>query len=195
MVQSIFNRIIIQYFNYYLFAREFNAPVCSVNQKYSDYGDVILALSISQGNTMKLKQTVIIHANAETLFDLTQDYDKRKLWDTLMGDIQLLGELPIQKGTQLKYTANNGFSMIVEYQNYKRPTIASIKMISTSLLFAEFAGGWRFEPLDDTHTKITLAYHIKARFLPRLTTPILVKLFAKENQKRFDTLKQFIENQ
>lgn len=85
--------------------------------------------------------------------------------------------------------------MIVEYQNYKHPTIAFIKMISHSLLFAEFAGGWRFEQLDNTHTKITLAYHIKARFLPKLLTPILVKIFTKENEKRFNALKNFIENQ
>lgn len=39
---------------------------------------------------MKTKQTIIIPANIEYVFDLTQDYAKRKHWDSLMGEIELL---------------------------------------------------------------------------------------------------------
>lgn len=140
---------------------------------------------------MKLKQTVIIPANINYVFDLTQDYDKRKEWDTPMGEIRLLTPLPIGKGSQLKYIANNGFGMVVEYQNYQRPKIASIRMISDSKIFAHFGGGWRFEPIDDTTTKITLAYSFDAKFLPKLLNPILGKIFARENRKRFNQLKAY----
>lgn len=144
---------------------------------------------------MKTKQSIIIPANIEYVFDLTQDYEKRKYWDSLMGEIKLLTPLPIKKGTQLRYTANNGFGMTVEYQNYDRPKIASIRMVSNSYVFSQFGGGWRFEKIDDHCTKITFAYSFESKFLPKIINPLLSKIFTWENKKRFEKLKRYIATQ
>lgn len=141
---------------------------------------------------MKTKQTIIIPANIEYVFDLTQDYAKRKHWDSLMGEIELLTPLPIQKGTQLRYTAKNGFAMTVEYQNYDRPKIASIRIISDSRLFLQFGGGWRFKAIDEHSTEVIFAYSFEVKFLPKMMNPIFAKIFAWENKKRFKKLKRFV---
>lgn len=142
---------------------------------------------------MKLKHSLIIEASNEYLFDLTQDYSKRKAWDSLIKDIKLLTPLPIGKGSQLEYTANNGLTMVVEYQNYQRPTIASIRMISDSRLFAHFGGGWQFKALDKHLTKVTFAYSFEIAVLPKLLNPIFAKIFLWENQKRFKALKKYAQ--
>lgn len=142
---------------------------------------------------MKTKQSIIIPANVSYLFDLTQDYDKRKHWDSLMGEIELLTPLPIRQGSQLRYTACNGLSMVVEYQNYNRPNIASIRMISDSRLFSQFGGGWRFKAMGDNVTEITFAYSFQVKFLPKLMNPIFAKIFAWENRKRFQRLKRYVK--
>lgn len=78
--------------------------------------------------------------SAERLFDLTQDYSVRRLWDPFPDGYRFIPPAHgPEVGALLEVRAKNGQSMIVRYVSYNRPRAAAIEMISgePSLLVAQ----------------------------------------------------------
>ncbi len=134
-----------------------------------------------------------IKANNLYLFDLTQDYEQRKQWDSLMKSAELLTPAPVGKGSQLRYTTYTGMSMLVQYCSYKRGKIASINMINDDWLLKKFAGGWRFNFIDEHTTEVIFAYSFEIKIFPKLMNTIFAYFFRWENKRRINKLKKFAE--
>ncbi len=110
-----------------------------------------------------------------------------------MKSAELLTPAPVGKGSKLRYTTYTGMSMLVQYCSYKRGKIASINMISDDWLLKKFAGGWRFNIVDDHTTEVIFAYSFESKFLPKLMNPLFSRFFRWENKRRIDKLKTFAE--
>jgi hypothetical protein len=150
---------------------------------------------------MTLEHTLAIAAPAEDLFDLTQDYDRRRLWDRF-----LLLAVPINRpwgepfrpavGAQVRCYAWLGPHMDVEYVSCACPRVAAVKMIHGPKIVRRFAGSWLFRPScpqSPGKTLVTFRYHFIAR--PRCLTRMLGWWFAWETKRRLLALKRFAESQ
>jgi hypothetical protein len=62
-------------------------------------------------------------------------------------------------------------------------------------LIESFAGSWRFVPEGEGATRVVFKYQVRARprWLARLLTPILTRVFAHDVRKRLAGLKEAVE--
>jgi hypothetical protein len=78
---------------------------------------------------MLIKYDVTIRATPKTLFELTQDYDKRALWDPLTSEARLVNATVAAKGELVRCTARNGMSMDTIYVAYEPDKVAAVKLV------------------------------------------------------------------
>src|SRR5690349_13953355 len=102
---------------------------------------------------IKFKETIFIEAAAELVFDLTQDYTKRLIWDTFLKSATLVeGAKNAAKGVKAYCVAKNGLGMTTEYVTYNRPKVTAVKMITGPYLFKSFLGSWLFQEIGANKT-------------------------------------------
>lgn len=144
---------------------------------------------------MNIRYEFEVHASARFLFELTQDYARRPLWDPLTGQAALLNAERPSKGALLRYTASNGLTMDTEYISYKPFEVAAFKMVAGPRFFDRFAGSWQFTAVAPERTRVLFSYHIttKPRWLSWLLTPIVVLAFKRETRKRIRGLISYAE--
>ncbi|ABC32219.1 Oligoketide cyclase/lipid transport protein [Hahella chejuensis KCTC 2396] len=129
------------------------------------------------------------------LFDLSQDYSKRLAWDPFPESYRFINGTQPAKGLQLEIVAKNGFSMVVEYVSYKRPSVVAIKMVKGPWAFAKFAGSWSFQQISPDSSKVTFKYHIigAPSWLRPIVTPVINFIFGRSAKRRLSALKQYAE--
>lgn len=144
---------------------------------------------------MNIKYSVEINATAKELFELTQDYSKRTLWDPLTNEAFLVNADTAADGELVRCTAKNGMSMDTVYVSYKPNKVAAVKLIKGPYIFDKFAGGWRFDELSPNKTLVKFSYTIttKPKWLSWLLTPLVVAGFRHETRKRIRALKAYAE--
>jgi ribosome-associated toxin RatA of RatAB toxin-antitoxin module len=144
---------------------------------------------------MNIRYEFEVRASARFLFELTQDYSCRPLWDPLTRQATLLNADRPSKGVLLRYTASNGLTMDTEYVSYKPFEVAAFKMVAGPRFFDRFAGGWQFKELAPNRTHVLFSYYIttKPRWLSWLLTPIVVFGFKRETKRRIRALILYAE--
>ena len=142
----------------------------------------------------KVKYELIIDAPPKQVFEVSQDYSIRHLWDPFPERIELLdGKKSISKGVKALVVAKNGLKMVVEFiQVSERHT--AIKMIKGPFYLSSFAGSWVFKEYD-CKTKAVFVYSIgiKKYMFPVFAEKIAAIYFTKEVKKRLDGLKKYCE--
>jgi hypothetical protein len=137
-----------------------------------------------------------IRAGRAALFDLTQDYGRRLLWDPFLTEARLLGgaTAPVV-GVRAWCVAWYGLGMETEYVAYAPPRLAAVRMTRGPAVLAAFAGSWRFEEQGPGATRVVFRYHLKAwpRWLRPLLDPVLAAVFAQDTRLRLGALKQAAE--
>ena len=92
------------------------------------------------------KATVFIAASRETVWDFTQDYSKRHLWDSTIRSAHLIQEHP-------RVAFITGMAMLTCELHYKlddRPVKTSLAMMNTkSPIIAGGGGYWHYEAKDN----------------------------------------------
>lgn len=138
----------------------------------------------------------LIHASAKALFELTQDYAKRALWDPFTPEAHLIHAAVPGEGAIARCTDRHGFSMDTVYVSYRPDEVAAVKMVKGPYIFDQFAGGWRFKALSPTETLVKFRYNLRAkpRGLSWLLTPLLGWIFRYETLKRLRALKRYAES-
>ena len=87
----------------------------------------------------KFTATILIDESPEQVFDFTQDYNKRLIWDTFLKKADLIeGATIASKGVKAYCVAKNGLGMVTEYVTYNRPKVTAIKMTDGPYMFKFF---------------------------------------------------------
>jgi ribosome-associated toxin RatA of RatAB toxin-antitoxin module len=108
---------------------------------------------------LRLKASLSIDAEVETVFDFTQDYTKRLQWDTFLKRADLMeGALYPGIGVKAYCVAKNGLGMITEYITFNRPKVTAIKMKKGPYMFRSFTGSWTFKEIRPGQTEVIFLY-------------------------------------
>jgi Polyketide cyclase / dehydrase and lipid transport len=143
-----------------------------------------------------IEYEVTIHASPEFVYEVSQDYSVRYLWDPFPEKIELLhGATSITKGTKVFVLAKSGLKMEVEFVQHDPPTTAAIKMIRGPFFLQSFAGSWVFKPTDSGSTRARFVYSIKAKkwALPFITDRLASWYFSSAIRRRLNGLKAYCE--
>jgi hypothetical protein len=145
--------------------------------------------------SIKFTESIIIEDNAQNVFDFTQDYNKRLLWDTFLKKADLInGAIKPDKGVKVLCIAKNGIGMETEYVTFKRPNVTAIKMTKGPYMFNSFLGSWSFKTLTENKTEVIFLYSFSLSFPFNLFENFIKNNLQKNVKKRLIDLKCNIEN-
>jgi ribosome-associated toxin RatA of RatAB toxin-antitoxin module len=141
-------------------------------------------------NSAKFSESIDIAANAELIFDYTQDYKNRLQWDTFLTEAYLLDHAThADKGVRAWCVSRNGLGMETQYVSFNRPKVTAIKMTKGPYLFREFAASWTFKEDISGHTKVTFLYSFSLRFPFNLANFFIKKILQRNVRQRLVDLK------
>ena len=141
-----------------------------------------------------VRDSLDIDVGAVEVFDLTQDYARRPLWDGLTPQAWLLGDGPAGVGRVARCPIGWGMVLDVSFVSYQRPRVAAFTLQRGPWLFESLAGSWRFEPLDDAHTRVTFTYHLRLHAaLAWILTPLVRRQVERHTRQRLHGLKRLAE--
>ncbi|MFO7171275.1 MAG: SRPBCC family protein [Chloroflexota bacterium] len=143
-----------------------------------------------------IEREIEIDAPAEALFDLTQDYDRRLLWDPFLKEARLVGGArEAGVGVRAWCVSRLGMGMETEYVSFRRPRVVAVKMTRGPRMIATFAGSWRFFELAPGRTRVVFRYSLTGspKWLRRLLDPILAWVFSRDIADRLRDLKRVAE--
>ena len=143
-----------------------------------------------------VEYSLVIHAERGALFELTQDYGRRRRWDSFLKEARLLnGATQAAIGVRAWCVAWHGLGMETEYVTFSPPAVVAVRMTRGPAVLETFAGSWRFDEAGPGATRVTFRYHFKARprWLRRLIDPVLGVLFMRDARLRLNALKRAAE--
>ncbi len=143
-----------------------------------------------------VNSSVIIKANCEDLFALSQNYSLRSSWDPFILKCHILQpQEPLQRGSRVWVRAKNGFSMEVEYTAIKSPFVVAMKMVHGPFFFRHFLGLWKFTPLSPQQTQVQFRYsfHTRWPFARPILDPLIKMVFQRDIRQRLQGLKTAVE--
>jgi ribosome-associated toxin RatA of RatAB toxin-antitoxin module len=143
---------------------------------------------------IKFTEKIIIDCPQATVFDYTQDYERRLQWDTFLQKADLMeGALAAEKGVKAYCEAKNGLGMVTEYVSFNRPKSTAIKMTKGPFLFRHFLGSWNFRNLDEQSTEVIFLYAFALRFPFNLATWFIKRNLQSNVRQRLLDLKNNLE--
>ncbi|MCC2546240.1 SRPBCC family protein [Hymenobacter sp. BT175] len=114
---------------------------------------------------IRFAESIQIACPQQRVFDYTQDYDQRLVWDTFLREAILLdGAKEAAKGVKSWCVSRHGIGMETEYVSFNRPAVVAVKLTRPMNLFRTFAGSWRFEQLTTELTNVIFTYSFTLRF-------------------------------
>lgn len=145
--------------------------------------------------SIKFSEAISIEEKAETVFDFTQDYQKRLAWDTFLKQADLIeGATAAGKGVKTYCVAQNGVGITSEYVTYNRPKVTAVKMTKGPYMFKTFLGSWNFKEESPTHTQVTFLYSFTLRFPFSLFKNYIRNTLQKNVRQRLRDLKRNVES-
>jgi ribosome-associated toxin RatA of RatAB toxin-antitoxin module len=143
---------------------------------------------------IKFSETIEINKAPEVVFDFTQDYDRRLVWDTFLKKATLVdGAIEAGKGVRAYCVAKNGLGMLTEYVSYNRPKVTAVKMIKGPWLFKSFQASWRFKELSTGQTAVIFQYSFSLHFPFNLSQAFIKKNLKKNVRQRLSDLKNCLD--
>lgn len=142
-----------------------------------------------------IEHTEIVAAAQEWLFDFTQDYSVRQLWDPFPDAYEFVApSVAPEVGAIVKVRAKNGQRMTVRYVSYNRPRAAAIEMVEGPWFIARFHGTWSFYAVGPHETRVTFKYNVSAgpRLLSPIIQPFLTRSFQTHARNRVIALRDYV---
>lgn len=144
--------------------------------------------------TVKFSEAIIIEKDPESVFDYTQDYNKRLEWDTFLKRAELMdGAIKADRGVKAYCVAKNGFGMVTEYVSFNKPKTTAITMTKGPYMFNTFLGSWNFKKLSNQKTEVIFLYSFTLRFPFNLLKYQIKKILQANVRQRLKDLKSGIE--
>ena len=144
---------------------------------------------------VKFSERIVISSDQTHVFDFTQNYENRLLWDSFLKRAELIeGASKAERGVKAFCIARNGFGMVTEYVSFNRPKATAIKMTRGPYMFKTFLGSWTFKGIENELTEVTFLYSFKLRFPFNLVTWLVRNNLKSNVRQRLRDLKTNIEN-
>ncbi len=146
--------------------------------------------------SIKFSEKILVDNSQAVVFDFTQDYSRRLLWDTFLKKADLLeGAKAAGFGVKAWCVARNGLGMETEYVSFNRPKATAIKMTCGPYLFKSFLGSWTFKEIGPGQTEIIFLYSFTLRFPFNLFKIVIKKNLSRNVRLRLHDLKKSIESE
>jgi ribosome-associated toxin RatA of RatAB toxin-antitoxin module len=145
-------------------------------------------------DAIKFSEKITIAAEPLAVFDFTQDYTNRPVWDTFLRKAVLIeGATNAALGVKAYCVAKNGLGMETEYVSFHRPKVTAVKMTKGPFLFNSFLGSWNFKELTNGTTEVTFLYSFGLRFPFSLVAPLVRQNLQRNVRQRLRDLKNCLE--
>jgi len=143
----------------------------------------------------KIELEIIINASPQVVYDVSQDYSVRYLWDPFPESIRLLdGATTVEPGVRALVLAKIGFKMEVEFIQVSPPSTTAIRMTKGPFFLQSFAGSWIFKDINGA-TRAKFLYSVKTKkwALPIISEYLACRYFSIAVRRRLQGLKRFCE--
>ena len=146
--------------------------------------------------SIKFSESITIQAAAEKVFDYTQDYNKRLVWDTFLKKAELVeGAVKADKGIKAYCVAHNGLGMETEYVSFNRPKVTAVKMTKGPIMFSSFLGSWTFKEMSRNETEVIFLYSFSLRFPFSIIGSLIKRNLQNNVKQRLVDLKNCLEKE
>ncbi|MCB0698476.1 MAG: SRPBCC family protein [Chitinophagales bacterium] len=143
-------------------------------------------------NTVTIKHSIFIARSPEEVYDFTQDFDKRPLWDRLVKNATVLETEPTRL---VKMTAKDGSEMTIRYKLERRPEKTSLAILETNSQMMDGGGGsWQYEAQDGgtLWTQVNTVI-LKDAIWAKLMQPVATKYFKDKTIQAMEKVKEMME--
>ena len=143
-------------------------------------------------NTITITESIFIERSPEEVYDFTQDFDKRPLWDRLVKAATVQETEP----TRLVHMiAKDGSEMTIRYKLERRPEKTSLAILETnSQMMSGGGGSWQYEAKDGgtlwTQTNTVI---LKDAMWAKLMMPVVSKYFKDKTIQAMQKAKEMME--
>lgn len=146
-----------------------------------------------------VRETIVINASAEDVFDLIHNYPRRLEWDSFLREASLCGGATEPGLGVSAYCAARravgGLAMETVYITFDRPRVAAVRMTRGPFFLDFFAASLCHEDIDANTSRVTYVFRFRVR--PRLKwfgmEPLVAWVFRRETRQRLQSLKTFLE--
>lgn len=143
-------------------------------------------------NIITIKESIFIAQSPEVVYDFTQDYSKRPLWDSLVKKATVTETKP----RVVKMVAKDGSTMTVRYKQEDRPHKTSLAMTDVVSPMMDSGGGsWQYEAQDGgtLWTQVNTII-LKDAIWAKLMIPVASKYFKDKTIQAMQKAKEMMES-
>lgn len=143
-------------------------------------------------NSITIKYSIFITKPRETVWDFTQDYEKRTMWDSSITEVKMVQELPERI---VRLSAKGNTTMTFVYKLNDRPNKTSLATREVSSPIVESGGGsWVYEEENGgTHWTQTNTIVFKKNFMLPVLLPLYNSIFRRQMIKAMQKAKKLLE--
>lgn len=142
---------------------------------------------------LTFQYSIIINRTPEDVFDFTQDFSKRTLWDKSIVECKLVSEFPERKA---HIKIKEGMTATLEYKLFDRPNKTSLRMTGiSSPLMVEGGGSWTYVKQDQGATLWTQTntLSLKKSFIGKLLKRFVEKGLERNTIASMQNVKSLLE--
>ena len=136
-----------------------------------------------------LRESIEINADQKLVFDVSQNYQDRIVWDSFLRQAYLINSESAKVGTRVYCRAWNGLEIETEYLVYEPVEKVTIKMNKGPFILKELTAHWMFSEKGQG-TEVVFEYEFVPHLIPNF---IAVKILRREMRTRLQDLKKFVE--
>lgn len=144
-------------------------------------------------NNITVEESIFIAQPTEVVYDFTQDYSKRPLWDSLIKEATVVETTPHRIVTTV---AKDGSTMTLRYQQEDRPHKTSLAMTDVVSQMMESGGevSWEYEEQDGgtLWTQVNKIV-LKDAMWAKLMLPVATKYFKDKTLQAMQKAKEMME--
>lgn len=146
----------------------------------------------SRSNAVTVTVSIDIAATPAAVFELTQDFTRRREWDRNILEARVVAETPQRR---VAIRARGGLRCLFAYRLFDRPRRTTLAMEEiVSPVIAAGGGSWSYEPIGAA-TRFTQVNHLELRpgLLARLLLPLVRWRLRHDTLRALRCVKQLIE--
>jgi hypothetical protein len=138
----------------------------------------------------------VIHRPPETLFWLSQDYERRLEWDVYLDEAHLLhGKTHPAVGVESFCRNKSGSVLVSRYISFSPPKHAAVQMTSGPSILESFSGTWRFRSVGEgcSEVKFVYSFQCRPRLLRWILDPFAAAVYKFDMRRRLQAFKVWAE--
>ena len=144
-------------------------------------------------NSITIKASILIHKSREIVWDYTQNYDHRTIWDSAVLEATVLQDTP-NRIVKLKTRGKTTMTFIYKLDDRPNKTTLVAKDIISPLIVSA-GGSWNYaEQNGGTLWSQTNTITFKSNFLLNFLVPVYKRIFIFQTKKSMKKVKREIEN-